>query len=312
MKSTKLNLLLTAIIVSVALVSCSQYDDRVTSSEIVEYLKTLEYDFSENDGNGGNLTCDAVAAYFADINGEPVKFNMTTGKVDYDADNNEFKGTWPEWLEVNVVDGIFVDFSVTDGAPYCIGAVIVKGGPDASVYYFADGIKSYQALSAPVNPSNDKPYGLSNLTFCFFECESSELCWKAETAFGGETAGAGSAWWFAFDTQGDMIQKIYAGQKEVPGAAVEYDEVNDVITIVFGDNIKLQEPVEVTKQHPKTKVWTTSYDSEQVKVQGYNELPASRPSAGLFTLYKGRDLVIQGNGSRYYVIHLDVEVNDCE
>jgi hypothetical protein len=49
-------------------------------------------------------------------------------------------------------------------------------------------------------------------------------------------------------------------------------------------------------------------------MQGYDELPESRPSAGLFTTYKGSDLEdIKGDNSRFYVIHLDVEVKvDCE
>jgi hypothetical protein len=52
--------------------------------------------------------------------------------------------------------------------------------------------------------------------------------------------------------------------------------------------------------------WELQAVSEPVKVEGYDEIPSSRPSAGLFTLYKGTDLTIAGNGSRYYAIHLDV------
>jgi len=119
-----------------------------------------------------------------------------------------------------------------------------------------------------------------------------ECTWNGETAFGGTTAGEGKAWWFAFDTNGASVQPIYAGQNEVEGAFVSYE--NGVITIVLGDNLRPNE------------------STEAVKVQGYDVLPSVRPSAGLFTLYKGRDLTISGDGSLYYVIHLDVEVKNCE
>jgi len=71
---------------------------------------------------------------------------------------------------------------------------------------------------------------------------------------------------------------------------VNYNATTDVITINLGNNMQLQNV------------------SESVKAQGYNVLPSTRPAAGLFTLYKGTGLTIQGNGSNYYVVHLDVEV----
>lgn len=301
MKRTKLNLLLTGIIVSFALVSCSYMDDASSGPEVTPVsARALGIGVNQ----GGNVTCEEVSLFYGG------SFTNSSDRNDWNG--SQFASAWPAGLIVSVqtVDGIdYVDFSYSSST-HCVGAVIVKGSNDANIYYYPTGIKSDQGLIAPVNASGGAA-GLSNLTFCFVECES-EPCWTAETAFGGETEGDGSAWWFAFDTQGDLIQKIYAGQKEVPGAYVQYDKVNDVITIVLGENLKLQDAVTVTKPHPRTGAPVTSTNDEQVKVQGYNELPASRPSAGLFKLYKGRNLVIQGNGSRYYVIHLDVEVNDCE
>lgn len=301
MKNTKFNLLLTGIILSVALVSCSYMEDASSGPEVTP-ISAKALNIGANPG--GNVTCSEVATYYG------TSFSFSSDRVNWDGSN--FDNGWPVGLIVSVqtVDGTdYIDFSYSS-TTHCVGAVIVKGSSDANIYYYPTGIKSDQALTAPINASGD-PAGLSNLTFCFVECES-EPCWTAETAFGGETEGGGSAWWFAFDTQGDLIQKIYAGQKEVPGAYIQYDKVNDVITIVLGENLKLQDAVTVTKPHPRTGALVTSTNDEQVKVQGYNELPASRPSAGLFSLYKGRNLVIQGNGSRYYVIHLDVEVNDCK
>lgn len=119
-----------------------------------------------------------------------------------------------------------------------------------------------------------------------------DCVWEGETAFGGSTKGGGSAWWFAFDTEGDAIQPIFAGQKEVEGAYVQF--VNGVITIVLGDNMRLDAV------------------NEAVKVEGYDVLPSTRPAAGQFSLYKGNSLTINGDGSRFYVIHLDAEVKYCD
>jgi len=48
--------------------------------------------------------------------------------------------------------------------------VIVKGGNDANVYYYDEGSYGDVDLASPVNASG-KPAGLSNLSFCFVECD---------------------------------------------------------------------------------------------------------------------------------------------
>jgi hypothetical protein len=66
-----------------------------------------------------------------------------------------------------------VDFS-TDGANKTvdwtsaqgIDAVIVKGGPNANVYFY-DNATSDTGLTTPTNPNNGTPYGLSHVDFCY-------------------------------------------------------------------------------------------------------------------------------------------------
>lgn len=255
---------------------------------------------------GGNITCEEAAAYFGVEGG----FAFSSGRINYD--NGSFSGSFGDF---NVTtDGTLVSWSFTAPAGYCLAnvAVIVKGSNDANVYFYGAGVSGDSGLASPVNASGNSA-GLSNLTFCYNLVPCVEECtWEGETAFGGATAGAGAAWWFAFDTAGDAVQPIYAGQKLVEGAFVEYDAVNDVITIVLGENMKLEDVTETTSVHPRTGVVTVKVNDEQVKVEGYDVLPTIRQPAGQFKLYKGRDLTIQGNGSAYYVIHLDVEVKVCE
>ena len=123
----------------------------------------------------------------------------------------------------------------------------------------------------------------------FVACEP-ECDWIEETAYAGDISGEGNAWWYALDASTSGVYPIYAGQEAVPGASVSYNAGSDEILINFGTDLQFQNV------------------AEPVKVEGYEELPEARPAAGLFELYKGSDLIIQGNGSNYYVIHLDVLV----
>lgn len=86
-------------------------------------------------------------------------------KWDYPEDSTG--GTYP--LGTGTVtwstDGIYVDWSSTFG----VDAVIVKGGPNANAYVYYPPAESYGdgGLHSPINPSNDKIYGLSHVDFCY-------------------------------------------------------------------------------------------------------------------------------------------------
>jgi hypothetical protein len=68
-------------------------------------------------------------------------------------------------VTVTTPDGVFFDWSSTLG----MDAVIVKGGPNANVYIYDPPAErtSDTGLHSPINPNNDKPYGLSHIDFCF-------------------------------------------------------------------------------------------------------------------------------------------------
>jgi hypothetical protein len=269
--------------VTVVLAACSKKgasgttEQKISSTGVTPVMVT-------GSSNGGNVTC-TEAAGAAGLSG----YAYSTGKQDYPFSNSSFGNG----VQVTT-DGTYVSWSITPPAGYCVSsvAVIVKGGPNANVYYYNDGQSSDSGLASPLNASGN-PAGLSNLTICYnlVECPTENECdWQEETAFGGGVAGAGNAWWFAIDASTTGNYPIYAGQQPVAGASVNYDAATDQITIVLGNQMQLQNV------------------SEPVKVEGYDVLPTSRPSAGLFDLYKGSNLTVQGNGSAFYVVHLDVEV----
>lgn len=118
---------------------------------------------------GGNRTCAEVGTAFK---GDADYFDFCGDKIDYE--DGEFAGKFPAGLIVTV-DGKFVSFEtdgclLIDGKNYKVGAVIVKGSADANVYFYSDGSTGDEGLAAPVNASGG-PAGLSNLTFCFVECD---------------------------------------------------------------------------------------------------------------------------------------------
>lgn len=265
------------------LVSCSKQID--TESDYSKSSSTgVNPVIIIGSNNGGNVTC-AEAAQEIGITG----YAYSTGKQDYPFNASDFGN------DVTVVtDGTNVSWSIDPPVGYCVSdvAIIVKGGPNANVYFYNNGQTSDSGLTSPDNASGSAA-GLSNLTICYnlIECDSGNNCdWQEETAYGGDIVGGGNAWWFALDASTSGTYPIYAGQVAIQGASVEYDQVLDQITINLGSELQLQNV------------------NEPVKIEGYDQLPSSRPPAGLFELYKGTDLIVQGNGSTYYVVHLDVEV----
>ena len=118
-----------------------------------------------------------------------------------------------------------------------------------------------------------------------------ECPWTNETAFGGATMGGGNAWWYYYENNG-QAQPIYAGKKQMEGASVQY--LNGQIFINLGTKMEL------------------APGSETVKIEGYNIgfLPTNRQPAGHFT-YKGNALTVNVAPFDYYIIHLDVKVENC-
>ena len=139
---------------------------------------------------------------------------------------------------------------------------------------------------------NNKTWAMYS-TACFKPACDEGCTTKTETAYGGSTAGAGKAWWFAYDSSVGGTQPIYAGKHLVGGGSVEV--VNGVLTIVLPDNVDLDPD-----------------EDEAVKVQGYDVLPLVRPASGQFITYKGIETnLIQVGTHAYYVIHLDVVIETC-
>ncbi len=75
--------------------------------------------------------------------------------------------TFPDGVNTVTITsvGTYFDWTSTLG----IDAVIVKGGPNANVYVYQPPAESFAdtVLNAPINPGNNKPYGISHIEFCY-------------------------------------------------------------------------------------------------------------------------------------------------
>ncbi len=118
---------------------------------------------------GGNVTCNDVMQAFDN------EALICGDKINYDdyLTEEEFEGAFPSWLNVQV-DGNYVSFNMTgcgeiEGVSLKVGAVIVKGSNASSVYYYPDGAFNDSGLAAP-----EGKYMVSNLTFCFVQCDEPE------------------------------------------------------------------------------------------------------------------------------------------
>lgn len=72
-------------------------------------------------------------------------------------------------IRITGYDGTYVSWAI---APdyldvYDASVVVVKGGPNAEVYHYDSWDDYDNGLTAPLNPNNDKWYGISHVQFCF-------------------------------------------------------------------------------------------------------------------------------------------------
>lgn len=194
----KLTYLLSLLVMITLMLSCS----KDSSGDLSVSLKASIVSAPVSDGGiipkiidgenrGGNRTCAEVAAAW----GLPSNYFLDcecSQKLDYgDFDFNgtlEFSGEFPEWLDVEVTEGIYVSFTVNNSNVACnkVGAVIVKGSNNANVYFYPGGTLGDAGLAAPLN-KNGLPAGLSNITFCFVDCQPIVLALKSRYNFDPES-----------------------------------------------------------------------------------------------------------------------------
>jgi hypothetical protein len=182
----KISFLIAVLLIGITMVSCN----KESNDDAYAVLKTAYVDqtstptslngvvpviLAVDKPRGGNVTCNDVSQAFGNI------VLLCGDKIDY-MDEVQFEGAFPEWLNVDV-EGIYISFHMDEcvminNKYYKVGAVIVKGSNAANVYFYEGGTLSDSHLAAP----GDK-YMVSNLTFCFVECEQPPLVIALKTYF---------------------------------------------------------------------------------------------------------------------------------
>ena len=177
----KLSYLFAALVMAAALFSCEQDETEIVlkkadAAKKADSETTATATPSSGDvtpviipgaNKGGNRTCAEVAAAF----GLPGDYFLCGDRIDYNG--GVFSGNFPDGVMVDVTHGTYVEFKLDEPIMigdkyYVVGAVIVKGGNAANVYFYPGGSMGDSGLTAPVNASG-KAAGLSNLTFCLME-----------------------------------------------------------------------------------------------------------------------------------------------
>lgn len=200
---------------------------------------------------------------------------------------------------VGAVDWINLDeTSPVDGV---VTASLI-GLPIGEYTFRAQWIRTGSQASCPNTLGSNTGWQVATDNLFVVNCVECEVV--TDTGYVGDLEGENSglpgqgfnnAWWYAFDTEGELTQNIY--QKDNVIGTATYDEIDGTISIHLDPAYSLVEG-----------------SSESVKWYSYPDgsLPtAGRPTPGQAP-NKGSDLVIDTNADRYYVIHLDVQYCSSE
>jgi hypothetical protein len=125
------------------------------------------------------LAMSALPAVATHVEPETIRGNPTCSglisdgiielKVEPVADGTFSDGTLTVTIDVrDTADGPVFDWTSNIG----VDAVFVKGGPNGNLYVYDPEATADTGLHAPVNPNNDKFYGLSHISFCYDKDET--------------------------------------------------------------------------------------------------------------------------------------------
>jgi VCBS repeat-containing protein len=162
--------------------------------------------------------------------------------------------------------------------------------PPAESGLYVGGYYSFEAVNwAYLNGNLNLSASAKVTVDCRLPVLQTETAWGGDTGFNIMSPGQ---WWYIFDTAGPDTQTIWAGQTIPVGTVTVSEAVAGYRTITIN----------------LTGGWMLQGVAEPVKIQGYNVIPGSAPIPGLFTTYKGSELVISVPDFAFYAIHLDVGI----
>lgn len=159
----------------------------------------------------------------------PLSFDGLTGSVTTDV--------------YNTPDGQAFDFEFT--GDFVAATVVVKGGPNANLYdyiaaSFAPGASADTFLHAPVNPSNNRFFGLSHISFCVAEAGAELEITKTAVA-DPITVGDHAAFDITVTSLGPATATNVTIDDELPNDVLDWEVVDEDIpgacTVTFGNTL---------------------------------------------------------------------------
>lgn len=127
----------------------------------------------------------------------------------------------------NTSQGQVFDFSFS--GDFVAAGVIVKGGPDANFYdYRPDGEDADTGLHAPINPSNNRFYGLSHISFCVAEARA-ELEITKTAVDDTITVGEKAAFDITVTSLGPATAENVTIDDELPNGVLDWEVVSEDI-----------------------------------------------------------------------------------
>lgn len=183
--------------------------------------------------------------------------------------------------------GTTFDFEVDGGLAK---AVIVKVGPVSNVYeYPGQGVEADTDLSAPLNPNNNKLYGLSHITFCLNEAAPQvgaivvHKFSKSATAMGGVMDVEGAT--FTLTQNGMMLGEVTTDENGIacfdgldPSLTYTLDESEAAPGFALSDNQDLPRmvtPVAGTDCDSATPIEIENDPLSNIKVEFTSQIPGA-------------------------------------
>jgi len=243
-------------------------------------------------GNAG-FECDAVGSYVYSYKVD--NWSSKVDGIDVPVDKNgsylaEFQDGHSNTITILNSDGTYFDWSAT---PNPIGAVIVKGGNAANVFYYDPQAASDTNLFSPANASGS-PAAVSHATFCWNPEE--KMCFKEDTAWAAGSRYVKKGNWATFTGYPTGPVTLLAGQSKPAG------------TVTFA---AVAGGVEITIQ--LNAGWSFAYSvlEENVHIQGYDAVPPNvNPAPGQFATKEsaqGTVFSVVVPAANFYGVHAVVQ-----
>jgi hypothetical protein len=208
-------------------------------------------------------------------------------------------------INVTNNDGVFFDWVASS---FPLGAVVVKGGPNANVFAYDSPASADSDLYAPLNPNTVAPsdtFDISHASFCWNKDEAG-LCYQEETAWGVGRRYVKKGNWAMYVPyeSGETVQIRAAG-----GNGVGMDAGTMTFSAPAGGYVQIT--IKLTTNFIFYYDLNNGLEDDNLKVQDYKKAPTTNPAPGRFAWKSmvpvgATEASISVPKNKFYGVHLDL------